>query len=164
MTVTSFTTVQSQIYRCCGIGMYFSSTSIVLNPCIGIGIQCIPNSAGVILMSVCSKTNTRVKLLRVLLSGYSVTAFLYNCLQCDVIRCYLTRLISHGGPGQVHSVQSHQRRLQKTRSRLGVLGTAHDSRKKTISNSRKVAEMTNTAYLALNGKMDSIMCLCQAHI
>lgn len=37
--------------------------------------------------------------------------------------CYLTRLISHSGPGQVHSVQGNQRRLQKTRSGLGVLNT-----------------------------------------
>lgn len=44
---------------------------------------------------------------------------------CD---CYLTRLISHSGPGQVHSVQGNQRRLQKTRPGLGVLNIENSRR------------------------------------
>lgn len=54
----------------------------------------------------------------------------FGQLYSNIPRCHrsLTGLIGHGGPGQIHGVESDERRLQQARPRLGLLHRHTDNR------------------------------------
>lgn len=75
-------------------------------------------------------------------SSWSAECWRFWCEVCD-----LTRLIGHGRPGQVHGEQSHQRRLQKARSGLGLLHTLKSSLKICCL---KIRQLSGSCYCSVD--------------